>query len=447
VRFAELFRNRAFLVLYGTEAQSIVGDQLARIALSFLVFERTGSVAETALTYAATFLPAIFGGTVLAGIGDRVPRRAVMVGCDLARGGLFAAMAIPQLPLPVVVGLLVVAVFLGPAFAAAEVSYLAAAVGPRLFHSATGLRMMTNQVGQVFGFAVGGVLVAALSPRGALLVDATTYLLSALLIGGLLKRRSAPASDEAIPPAAGVEPEVYAGPWRDRLVRALIALSALAGFFVVPEGLAVPFAHHIAATTVQTGFLLASMPLGGAVGAYVLIRTLRASQRTPTAAAAAICCGLPLLATAWNPSWPVVWVCWFASGVLAAYQVEAVTAIVQAVPDIARSRVVGIAGAALLGAQGLGLLLFGTIAQVGAVGSGRAIALAGLIGSVLALGLILGPLRAWHRGAPPARHHAGGSKESLPLNQENPHYAGRHTSIGRRGNSADREFDQLRRLR
>lgn len=391
-RFAEVLRTRAFAVLYGAETQSLIGDQLARVALSVLVFDQTGSVVATALTYAATLLPAVLGGYVLAGIGDRLPRRAVLIGCDFTRAGLFALMALPALPLGYVIGLLVVAVFIGPAFSASEVSLLASLLGEERFRAATGIRMVTNQSAQVVGFAVGGVLVSWLHPRGALLVDAATYLASALLIMLLLRGFGSGRSTTS----TSQEPDrkqAFAGLWADSRLRALIGLSALAGFFIVPEGLAVPFASRIGQGTTQAGFLLAALPLGGAIGAGLLVRIVPRRQRTRAAGLMAVACGLPLMVSAAHPAWPIAWVTWLISGLFAAYQVEVVTSLVHAIPDELRSRSLGIVGAWLIGAQGAGLAAFGAVARP--VGVGWTIATAGLIGSALALLLVVGPLRHW----------------------------------------------------
>jgi Major Facilitator Superfamily len=394
--FLDALRSRTFAVLYAAEAQSTLGDQLARIALAVLVFERTGSVADTALTYAATLLPAVLGGYLLAGIGDRLPRRAVMIGCDLARAGLFGVMALPNLPLAYVVGLLVVAVFIGPAFVASEISMLAATLGSDRFRAATGIRMVTGQAAQVAGFALGGILVTWLHPRGALLVDAATYVASAVLIIVFLRRRGDGDETPGARPEGRGSAVTFAGLWADHRLRALIALSALAGFFIVPEGLAVPFASRIGAGTTQTGFLLAALPLGGAVGAALLVRVVPHDRRAPVAGLMAIGCGLPLVVSAANPMWPVVWVTWLISGVMAAYQVEVVTLLVDAIPDELRSRSLGIVGAWLIGAQGAGLAVFGAVAHP--IGIGRTIAIAGLIGSAIALALMSGPLRDWGAG-------------------------------------------------
>ena len=125
VTFGALFRNRDFAVLYFASAQSLLGDQLARVALAILVFTRTGSGLATAATYALTFLPAVIGGLLLSGLADSRPRRGLMVICDLVRAGLFALMAIPGIPLPLLCVLLVVAVLAGSPYSAAEPAVVA----------------------------------------------------------------------------------------------------------------------------------------------------------------------------------------------------------------------------------------------------------------------------------------------------------------------------------
>jgi MFS family permease len=408
IGFADVLRIRAFAVLYAAEMQSIAGDQLARVALSVLVFDETGSALATAATYAATLLPAIFGGVLLSRIGDRLPRRAVMVGCDVLRAACFAAMASSAIPIGWVIALLVLAVFVGPAFSASEVSYLAVRLESEQFRVATALRLMTSQAAQVGGFALGGVLVAALDPHGALLVDAATYAVSAVLIGVFLggagnatgSESPDPASAGSARPAAHLDAGRFDGLWGDRRVRALVALSTLAGFFVVPEGLAVPFGSSVGASTRVIGLLLAAGALGGALGAALLVRFVRPDHRERVANWMAVGCGLPLVLSGLVPHWPLALACWLMSGLLAAYIIEVMTIVVQTIPDAHRSHLVGIVGALLTSAQGLGLVLFGALTQV--VSPAHAIALAGLAGCGCALLLVLGPLR--RRPDYPASH-------------------------------------------
>lgn len=99
--FRDALAVAEFRALWSAEVISVCGDQLARVALSVLVFERTSSAALTALTYALTFVPAVLGGALLAGLADRFPRRAVLVTADVVRAGLAGLMALPWMPLPI----------------------------------------------------------------------------------------------------------------------------------------------------------------------------------------------------------------------------------------------------------------------------------------------------------------------------------------------------------
>ncbi|WP_375499444.1 MFS transporter [uncultured Jatrophihabitans sp.] len=402
-----LVRNPDFLVPYLAEAQSIAGDQFGRVALSILVFDRTASPAWTAFTYALTYLPAILGGFVLGGVGDRYPRVWVMVLADVARAALFLGVAIPGVPLPVAVGLVAVAFFIGPAFTAALVSRLAALLVPDRFRTASGIRMITAQVAQVGGFAVGGVIVTFLDPRAALVVNAATFGLSALIIavalggrraGGIGPSASTDGASVAMPRTAlaltrATEPRPPSPSFvRDRWLRHLMLMTALAAFFVVPEGLAVPLAHDLGAGNAISGLLLAAVPLGSAIGAALLVYFVPRRNGMTVARFMAIGSGVPLLVTALLPPWPVVFVCWMVSGGLWAYQVDVATALVHAVTDQVRSTAIARASAVLLGAQGIGLIVFGAVGS--RLGARWGVALAGLAGVCAAVVVAVSGRRA-----------------------------------------------------
>lgn len=390
--FRSALRSRDFAMLFGAEVQSIVGDQLGRVALSFLVFMQTGSAASTGLTYALTYLPAILGGTLLGGIADRFPRHRVMVCCDLVRAALFALMALPGLPLFVVAGLLIPAVLIAPVFTAAQVSYLAYTLSGERFRAASGLRMIAGQTGQVAGFALGGIAVVAVGARPALMLDAATFLISALIIAfgvSARPRRRRPGPGLS---AGATDGTASGGLWRDPHLRTLVAFTCLAGFFIVPEGLAVPIVAQIGAPDVAVGVLLAMIPLGSTVGAVVLIRFVPHRHRDRVARAMAVACGLPLVLAAVLPGVVLTALCWFVSGVLAAYQVEMMASVARAIPDGMRARTIGRAGALLLGAQGFGLIVFAALTQI--IAASSAIGVAGGIGSAVALLLVLRAARS-----------------------------------------------------
>ena len=118
--FRDVFAVREFRFLWSSVVLSTVGDRLALVALTLLVYDQTGSPLLAALVYAAGYLPWVIGGLFLAGVADRRPRRSVMVFCDVARAVLVAAMVIPRVPVTALVALLFAATMFAPPFESAR---------------------------------------------------------------------------------------------------------------------------------------------------------------------------------------------------------------------------------------------------------------------------------------------------------------------------------------
>ncbi len=203
--FAAVLRGREFRLLWLADAQSLLGDQLARVALSVLVYDRTRSGLLTAAVYALTFLPALFGSVLLGPLADRLPRRALLVGGDVLHAVLLAVKALPPLPVAVLAGLLVLVVLVGTPCKAAATALVVDLLATQDYPVGLGLRAATVQAAQLAGFAVGGVAVATIGAHGALGLNAATFLISAVLIRFGLRVRppaAAPARSECCWPLA-----------------------------------------------------------------------------------------------------------------------------------------------------------------------------------------------------------------------------------------------------
>ena len=98
--YREVFTHPEFRALWVSYVLSMGGDRLALVALTLLVYDRSKSPLLAAITFAAGFVPYLFGGMFLSGLADRLPRRTVMVTCDLIRCGLVGAMLVPGVPSP-----------------------------------------------------------------------------------------------------------------------------------------------------------------------------------------------------------------------------------------------------------------------------------------------------------------------------------------------------------
>ena len=357
------------------------------MALSILVFEQTRSGLATATVYALTFLPAVAGNILLGPLADRFPRRAVLVTGDLARGCLLTMMAIPGVPLWTVGLLLTIAVLLGAPWKAAETALVSELIADNDFPLAVGVRTATLQGAQILGFAVGGLVVAGVGARNALGIDAATFLASGIVIRfGVKARPSHPRDDDGSRWLHGARIV-----WRDRRLRQLMGFSSVLGLLVVPEGLAAPYARALGGGAQTTGLLLTAIPAGVLVGSVTFSRWVPAAARARALGPLAVLAGLPLTACATVTGLAETMLLWAISGAATAYQVQVITEYVQAVPVAVRGQAIGLASAALLGAQGVGLLLGGTVEQY--VGPMSAVALAGGAASALAALLALVRLR------------------------------------------------------
>jgi MFS family permease len=363
-RWRDVFGHAEFRALFLAGVLSVAGDQLARVALSVLVFDRTSSAGLTALTYALTYVPDLVFGPLLAGIADRYPRRTVMIVTDVARAILVAGMAIQALPLLVVILLLLALQAFGSPFNAARGATLPAVLPGDHYVLGKAANDMVVQFSQVLGFGFGGAVVVAVGTSGGLLLDAATFVLSALLITFGVHRRPAPTTGTDEPSGSYLK-DLTSGialVARTPKLRTLVLLATIAGFYVTVEGLAVPYAHEIGTGTTAAGFLLAASPAGAVVGMW-LITTLRPEFRLRLLAPLAVLACVPLIFCFVAPDLPTTIALWAVSGLASAYHLPASAAFVQAVPDAQRGQAFGVASTALKGSQGVGILLAGLLAD------------------------------------------------------------------------------------
>jgi MFS family permease len=191
--FRDVFAVAEFRALWIAQLLSVVGDQLARVALTVLVYDRTRSALLAAITFVVSIVPTFIGGVTLAWLADKYPRRAVMIASDIARGMLVVVMAIPGVPLAVLVVLLFVVTLAGAPFLAARAAIYPDVLTGDRYVMGIAVSLTTFQFAQVIGFAAGGVLVGFFGIRVSLLADAATFLTSAFIVRAWIRPRPAPA--------------------------------------------------------------------------------------------------------------------------------------------------------------------------------------------------------------------------------------------------------------
>ncbi len=386
-RFGEVFAVGEFRALWLAQLMSVSGDQLARVALTVLVFSRTGSALLASVTFAASVVPAFLGGLTLSGLADRFPRREVMIACDLIRAVLVAGMVVRGTPIAALMVLLFAVTMVSAPFSSARAALYPEILAGDRYVLGTAITLTTYQFAQVLGFAVAGAVVAFFGVRVGLVADAATFLASALLIRCWVRRRPRPV------PEADVAASSPAGPLA--ALRAVFSRPALrtpmlygwlVAFLDVHEGIAAPIAGVVGGGAVGVGLILAASPLGSSVGALAFSRLVAPGHRPRWLVPLAIGSCAVLMAFGFVSGLLAVLAILAVSGALSCYQLAANAAFVAAVPPAIRGRAFGIVQAGMSLGQGLAMVLAGAAAQhhsamtVVAVSGGIGAVAAALIG-------------------------------------------------------------------
>ena len=230
---------------------------------------------------------------------------------------------------------------------------------------ANALNNAVGQGGQVAGFVAGGALVAMLGVPAALLLDAATFGVSALLLLLSVRERTvvrgaATEHSSALQEAAAGFQLVLGSP-RLRVLLGWALLSAATG--IAAEGLAVTISDQYGGGALWAGVLTAAVPAGFLLGSYLLLRV--PSERRERLFPALVVLGcVPLLATPLVEDLRAITALWVLAGCGGALQVVANSAFVQAVPPHLRGRAFGVAGTSMMVLQGLLLLGAGALAEL-----------------------------------------------------------------------------------
>ncbi|NED73627.1 MFS transporter, partial [Streptomyces sp. SID9944] len=212
--YRDLFRTPEFTPLFLATAVQTVAQTASGLALGTLVYRSTGSPLLSAVSMFGPSLAQVLGATLLLSGADRLPPRGTLAGISLAFAALTALLALPGLPLGAVFAVVLVQGLVaslgggvrwgllneilakdeakggakdeakggtnGGANGGTNGGYL---LGRSVFNMMSGIMQIT-------GYAMGGALVAALSPRVSLLLAAVLYTVAAAGVRLGLSRRA-----------------------------------------------------------------------------------------------------------------------------------------------------------------------------------------------------------------------------------------------------------------
>jgi len=303
----EVLKNRSLLGLLAAELISLTGSSMTFLALPWFVLVTTGSTAKMAWVLAAEMLPigllGIPAGSVIARLGAK---RTMMV-CDAARGPLMLVIPIlhwtGHLSFPgLLVATFAIGCFAAPYFSSSRlVVPEVAGEDERAVASVNAVLGGANQITQLLGPVLAGVLIAATSPATVLVVDATTYVVSFAIVAAVVR-----AGKRVEPTAASKG--LFAGLkflMHDHLLGPLLIVACLTNFvaqsLIVAINVLAYFHYHGDAHV--AGFLFGSFGVGALLGAILAQQLAQRVDLQKLAAFAVVAMPLPLYLLAIELPW------------------------------------------------------------------------------------------------------------------------------------------------
>jgi predicted MFS family arabinose efflux permease len=348
------------------------------------------------------------GAAALLSAADRLPPRAALTGLAVVSGLGAAAETIPGLPVWAIFAIVLAVGAIASLGGGVLYGLLNEILRAEDYLLGRSVLNMAVGIMQICGFAAGGLLLTALSPRGTLLTGAALYLAAAVAARFGLSRR---------PPRAAGRPSVVQT-WRNntRLWSSsarryvYLALWVPNGLIVGCESLFIPYAPR------HAGLLFAFAALGMLAGDTLTGRFVPHRWRERLGAPLRLLLAAPYLIFALHPTLPLA----VAAVVLASIGYSATLLLQQRLmaltPDELSGHALGLHSSGMLTMQGVGAAIAGAVAQHTSPGMAMTI----MAAASVAVTLTLAPgLRPRHRADSGSDVTAGSAGRS-----ENPSASG-----------------------
>ncbi|WP_314149186.1 MFS transporter [uncultured Leifsonia sp.] len=369
--------RRDFALIWSAGLVSDTGDWLLMIALPLFAFSVTGSALGASTVFLAELIPMLLAGSFLGVLVDRWDHRRTMVVTALLQGvALLPLLAASADRMGIVYAVAAVQACLGGVINPARQALVPSLVETRDLGRANALIAVSDNLARLIGSPLGGLAFATLGLPGVVVVDAATFLVTALLVA--LSRPQRPAATAARDDLPAAERRLFRQ-WleglgeivRSRTLRTIAVVTALGS---VAQGLflvlfIVYVTQELGAGDPEVGLLRGVQAIGGVLGGLltgVLLRRL--SSRVLVGVGYLVFGALSLLT--WNLA-PVTTAVWVYAALFVAMGVPAVATatgeitLVQTVTTGGRLGRVIAAMTTLAGAaQGIGLLAGGVLAEL-----------------------------------------------------------------------------------
>ncbi|MGC4892481.1 MFS transporter [Micromonospora sp. DT31] len=342
-------------------ACSTWGSFLNMVALGLFTLDLTGSTVQTGLFMAVRLTAGFLMGPMAGVLVARYPRRSLMITADLLSAAALVLLVVaPAGAQPVVLYGLAVVVGAGQTlWGVALRSGMPELVRPERLARANAHLVAARSTAMLLGFGTSGLVVTLLGYHTAFLLDAASYVLSALLLTRVGAWRSAAvphsrATDRPRRPAlrhalSGVAP----------VVLAMVAVRTLDAFGSASHNVGLPVYATLTRPDAPASFA-AVFTAAWAVGSLSVSRLLarRPAPTSPAAFGFATCAMSVLFVLAFTG--PAMWllvVVVVAAGMADGYAEISYTTRLQNVEPSRRAHLFGLAGACQNAGFGIGMII------------------------------------------------------------------------------------------
>ena len=397
--YLALVRNRNFSLLWVGQLISFFGDRVNQVAIGVLVLQRATPL-DVGIVFAATAVPNVFLGPLAGALVDRWDRRGTMIACDLVRAGLVLLVPLAiNVHIGLVYAIALAVATVGLLFRPAKTAIVPLIVDEQRLVTANSASSVNETLADLIGYPVAAAIVAGLAGLigAAFVLDSATYVVSAVLIWGMLVPRqelnAAPFSARAI--------------WREMAEgwRFLTHQAQLLANTVVSTVAQLAFGAEIVCSLIyaqrvlnQTflpfpqnyGWLMASLGLGSVVGGVAIGWLAPNAPKGPMTIAGFIGLGASMVAAGLTRSPQIAIGLFFAIGVAnMLYLVPTITLFQELTPQRLFGRVVSSRQALTFGAMAISMGAAGYL--TGVLGAAEVLMLGGGLIAVAGLGGLLVP--------------------------------------------------------
>ena len=279
-----LTRNRDFLKLWSGQAISKIGSAITSVGIPLAAATVLHATPwEMGLLTGASGAGVLVFGLFAGAWADRMRRRPIMIATDLARAALIAT-----IPLAAAMGrlgmvqLYVVATLAGALtvlFDASYQAYIPSLVGRGELVEANSKLALTGSIADITGPGLTGLLIQLITAPAAILLDALSFLFSAVSIWAIGAPEGHPASEEASA-SPDILREIGEGlrvSWSNAVLRALLVRAGLGAFSLgFIGGLYFLFAvRDLHLTAIPLGIIVSVGGASSLLGALAADRTQR----------------------------------------------------------------------------------------------------------------------------------------------------------------------------